>query len=148
MNTPSLRGDDGTLVAVYRTERLLLVDADAASLQATRRMLSRWPDQRSATSGHLAIRMAWASEPDLIVIDIDMPRQAGLQLFLELQADARLCRIPVILLSSLRDDALEAITRLGGAADLLPKPLDAALLVSRVAAALSRMPARGRELAA
>jgi CheY-like chemotaxis protein len=48
---------------------------------------------------------ARASRPDLIVLDLGLPGKNGWEILAELKADPALCTIPIILLSTLPDEA-------------------------------------------
>lgn len=43
---------------------------------------------------------AQAPRPDLILLDLNMPRKGGLEVLREIKADAALCAIPVVVLST------------------------------------------------
>ncbi|MEP6875473.1 MAG: response regulator, partial [Burkholderiales bacterium] len=60
-----------------REVRLLLVDDDPSAIQLMGRMLAQYPNQRFATSGQAALRLAREATPDLIVLDVDMPGMTG-----------------------------------------------------------------------
>jgi len=53
---------------------------------------------------------ARAPRPDLILLDLNMPRNSGLEVLAELKADASLCSIPVVILTTSRaeDDVARA----------------------------------------
>lgn len=101
------------------------------------RILSQYPNQRFATSGEAALRLAREATPDLIVMDVDMPGMTGLDVCEALRADPALSRVPVILATS--HDAttlLQVAAFQRGATDFLTKPLIAAQLTARVRAHL------------
>ena len=116
--------------------QLLLVDDDQGVIQVMSRMLSQYPDQRFATSGEVALRLARESAPDLILLDADMPGMSGLDLCRALKADPALERIPVIFVTSYDVPELEVEALRLGASDYVAKPLVAAQLTSRVRAQL------------
>jgi DNA-binding response OmpR family regulator len=74
--------------------------------------------------------------PDLVVLDISMPRLNGLDLVRELRASGD--AVPIIFLTS-RDEELDRVLGLElGADDYLPKPFSLRELVARVRAVLRR----------
>ena len=80
-------------------------------------------------NGHDAL--AWLREhpaPDLILLDLMMPRMNGEQLFAELKKDEALARIPVVVLSAVDDE--DQRKRVPGAAAYLRKPINIADLLS------------------
>ncbi len=75
-------------------------------------------------------------EPDLLILDIMMPKVDGLQLLEQIKADERWTDLPVLMISSMPPE--EATVRsLGlGAADFVPKPFRVKELLARIEAQL------------
>ncbi|MEO6276796.1 response regulator [Roseateles sp.] len=120
-----------------REVRLLLVDDDPSAIQVMARMLSQYPDQRFATSGQAALRLARELTPDLIVLDVDMPGMTGLDVCEALKADPVLADVPVIFATSNDPTAVMQETAFRkGASDFVTKPLIAVQLTARVRAHL------------
>jgi len=120
-----------------REVRLLLVDDDPSEIHVMARMLSQYPDQRFATSGQAALRLAHELTPDLIVLDVDMPGMTGLDVCEALKADPVLARVPIIFATSHDPTTLLQVTAFQkGASDFVTKPLIAAQLTARVRAHL------------
>ena len=119
-----------------RDVSLLLVDDDPSAIQLMSRMLAQYPDQRFATSGEDALRLARESTPDLIVLDAEMPGMTGFDVCDILKADPVLAPVPVIFATSL-DTTSHQLSALGqGAADFITKPLVGSQLTARVRAHL------------
>ncbi len=116
--------------------QLLLVDDDASAIQVMSRMLAQFPNQRFATSGPEALRLARESTPDLILLDADMAGMTGLDICQALKADPALAQVPVIFVTSHRAPLLEVAVLDLGAVDFVSKPLNASQLTSRVRAQL------------
>ena len=57
----------------------------------------------SATDGERGLQAAREEKPDLICLDIMMPRRSGISLFVTIRTDSDLCRIPVIFISAFND---------------------------------------------
>jgi PAS domain S-box-containing protein len=119
-----------------RVAQLLLVDDDPAAIQLMSRMLAQYPDQRFATSGEVALRLAHEAPPDLILLDADMPSMSGFEVCQAMKLDPALTCIPVIFATSHDTPALELAAFQSGAADFVSKPLVASRLTSRVRAQL------------
>ena len=120
-----------------REVRLLLVDDDPSAIKVMARMLSQYPDQRFATSGQAALRLARELTPDLIVLDVDMPGMTGLDVCETLKADPVLTDVPVIFATSHDPTTLLQVTAFRkGASDFVTKPLIAGQLTARVGAHL------------
>ena len=92
-----------------REVRLLLVDDDPSAIQLMGRMLSQYPDQRFATSGEAALRMAREVTPDH-VLDVDMPGMSGLDVCEALKADPALASVPVVFATSHDPSTLLQVT--------------------------------------
>lgn len=85
-----------------------------------------------------ALAAARRKEPQLIISDIEMPGQSGLDLLRELRADRTLRRVPVIVVSGFGSRA-QVRTGMGlGADDYIPKPFTREELVHSVQARLER----------
>jgi diguanylate cyclase (GGDEF)-like protein len=82
------------------------------------------------------MRKALTLQPDLILLDVDMPGVSGFELCQRLKADPRTSAIPIIFLTG----AVAVATKVKGfdlgAVDYVTKPFDAAELRARVRAAL------------
>ncbi len=99
-------------------------------------MLAHYPEQRFATSGEMALRLARQTPPDLILLDLDMPGMSGLDVCKALKSDPALAQVPVIFATSHTTTALEIVALQTGAADFVTKPLVAAQVTARVRAQL------------
>jgi CheY-like chemotaxis protein len=91
-----------------------------------------------AGNGAEGLAMLRSQGADLVVSDLAMPQLDGMGLLKALKADARLARIPVVLISASTERArLEQAMELG-AADYILKPFSPADLRSRLEALLRR----------
>lgn len=84
-------------------------------------------------------------KPDLVILDIDMPRYDGLQICRAMRTNPRFEDIPIIFLSSQSDSAVRQHAFVVGGDDYLEKPVNAQELRIRVVSRLRRARA-GREL--
>jgi DNA-binding response OmpR family regulator len=90
----------------------------------------------TATDGAAALAAARATTPDLVVLDVSMPRMSGLEVCRELRADAATAKVPVLLLTARAQEAdIEAGFDVG-ADDYVVKPFSPRELVARIAAIL------------
>lgn len=76
-------------------------------------------------------------QPEVILLDINMPGGTGVEALRKLKASARTMLIPVVVLSGSLDPAMPAVMRDLGAADYLPKPAQ----IPQVLEALERVAA-------
>lgn len=74
----------------------------------------------AAASGEQGLRMAREFRPNIITVDLLMPRMDGWQFIRELKCDPQLCHIPVVVVSVI---ASESRGRILGAVDVLQKPV-------------------------
>ena len=91
-----------------------------------------------ASTGQEALALIDAQAPDLLVLDLIMPKQGGLEVLKVLRSRSATAALPVLVLTALDD---EANTRAGfelGATDYLIKPFSIPQLAARVRACLSR----------
>lgn len=91
---------------------------------------------REAADGVEALELIKLSEPDLILLDISMPRMDGLTLCRILKSDRRLRLIPIVLLTAQVDRDTRIAGRTAGADDFLTKPFDAEEVLVRSAVLL------------
>lgn len=87
----------------------------------------------NATQG---LERAMDTQPDLILLDVNMPGTDGMTLCRQLKADQALEHIPVIFLTGALDTATKVKAFDLGAVDYVTKPFDAVELKARVRAAL------------
>ncbi len=89
-----------------------------------------------AEDGEQAVAMTFREMPDLILLDIMMPKKDGYEVCLELKKDSRTANIPIIFLSakSQTEDKIKGLD-LGGA-DYVTKPFDRGEVLARVRAQL------------
>ncbi|MEW5771248.1 MAG: ATP-binding protein [Pseudomonadota bacterium] len=78
----------------------------------------------TAHTPELGIELARAKQPDLILLDINMPRMNGYEVLKTFQADAGLCRVPVIALTAEARSSEVARGKAAGFSEYLTKPLD------------------------
>lgn len=91
-----------------------------------------------AADGAEALELARLERPDLIVLDVMMPRMDGLEALGKLRDDPRTSHLPVLMLTA-RAQRQDTITGLDlGADDYVTKPFDQEELLARIRAALRR----------
>jgi CheY-like chemotaxis protein len=91
-----------------------------------------------AADGAEAIERAATAKPDLILMDLSLPRLDGWEATRRMKADPALAHIPVIVVSAHAMRGDEERARACGIDDFLTKPIDEALLFEKVARHLGR----------
>jgi len=121
---------------------ILIVDDNAESLRLLSAMLSAAGYKtRPAPSGELALRALETIEPDLILLDIRMPRMDGYEVCRRLKQDERTRHIPVLFISGLSETEDKVKGFGAGAVDYIIKPFQEEEILARVKThvTLSRM---------
>ena len=113
--------------------RILIVDDEPMNLDILQTRLSvHGYEILTATNGEEALAVATAQQPDLILLDIMMPKIDGIDVCRRLKADASLPFMPIILVTA-KADSKDVVAGLeAGAEEYLTKPIDQAALVARV----------------
>ncbi|MBV9080926.1 MAG: response regulator [Elusimicrobia bacterium] len=118
--------------------KVLIIDDEPSNRRLARRALEPLGFQiEEAADGVEGLEAVRRDRPDLILLDVRMPRMNGYEVCRALKDDEATRLIPIIILTSLDEitDKLEAIE--AGAADFLVKPFDVAELTTRVKALVS-----------
>ena len=88
----------------------------------------------TARDGQEALTKALDLQPDVVLLDVLMPRIDGYTVCARLRADRRGATIPVILLTANFISADQEVARRAGADDFVVKPFDPCELMARVKA--------------
>jgi len=122
--------------------RVLVVEDDEAIADVLRRSLrAEGHEVKSAGDGAEALTAAEQFTPDLVVLDLGLPRLDGIEVLRRLRADGS--DVPVLILTA-RTETENRVEGLDtGADDYLPKPFERAELLARIRALLRRRPPRG-----
>jgi class 3 adenylate cyclase len=118
---------------MHEPPRILVVDDNEANLDiAKMRLESQGYDVITAVDGEDALKCVSEGRPDLVLLDIMMPKMDGIEVTRRLKGDASLPFIPIILVTA-KADAKDVVAGLeAGGDDYLTKPFDHASLVARV----------------
>lgn len=124
--------------------RVLVVDDDEAIRALLRfKLEERWYYVMEAADGEEALEIARSRQPDIILLDIEMPGLDGYQVLKQLKKDPELRPIPVILVT-VRDQPRDIVLGLElGAVDHVSKPFDFNVLFARIRAHLREAYERG-----
>lgn len=92
----------------------------------------------TAEDGKEGIEVALEHSPDLVLLDIMMPKMDGLEVVERMKEDENLKRIPVIFLTARGDEKTEVEGLNRGGDDYITKPISTTKLISRIKAVLRR----------
>jgi len=112
---------------------ILIVEDNPASLEIlSARLSANKYDILTATDGQAGLQLATKRHPDLILLDIMMPKMDGIEVCRRIRADDSLPFMPIIMVTA-KADSKDVIAGLeAGGDEYLTKPVDHAALVARV----------------
>jgi DNA-binding response OmpR family regulator len=105
-----------------RRKTILICDDEPALRELIRASMDDGYEFAEASDGILALELAREVSPDLVILDLMLPRLSGLEVLARLNEDARLKDVPVLVITAwneTREDVLAA-----GADDFVSKPFD------------------------
>lgn len=116
----------------------ILVVEDQPDIQMTLRLSLEVDgyDVSLASDAAEAIAALDRSTPDLMLLDITLPRTSGWELLTKLRADPRFESLPVVVLTALPGEQVAARAAEHGATGWLAKPFDVVQLAEAVRGAL------------
>jgi CheY-like chemotaxis protein len=123
-----------------KTVKILVVDDIPLNVLLVKKMLQPLGfDTSEAEDGVVAMEKIGADKPDLILLDLMMPRMDGFEVLRRLRASDDTKSIPVIILSALNsnDDVAKGISM--GAEDYITKPIIMDRLQSSVIKQLNKL---------
>gem|GEM_PF-216879 len=118
--------------------KILVVDDKPNNLRFLSKILAKQGYQvQRAISGQLALNAVNAAAPDLILLDIMMPKMDGYEVCQRLKAQPETCEIPIIFLSALHDTADKVRGFRVGGVDYITKPFQIAEVLARIESQLT-----------
>src|SRR5215472_11273418 len=113
--------------------RVLVVDDVEANVKLLEAKLSsEYFDVLTAYNGQSALQIAERELPDVILLDVMMPRMDGFEVCRQLKANRRTVDTPVVMVTALSDAANRVRGLEAGADDFLTKPVNDIALFARV----------------
>ncbi len=113
--------------------RILIADDNPENLNIFQaRLAAHGYEILTAADGEEALAIARGKQPDLILLDVMMPKMDGIETCRHLKADPSLPFVPIIMVTA-KTGSRDVVAGLeAGADEYLPKPVDHAALVARV----------------
>src|SRR5262249_1796045 len=130
---PGASRQDPRVRAVRTPPRILIADDNAMNLDILQtRLEAHGYEIVTATDGEAALAAAREQQPDLILLDVMMPKADGFEVCRRLRGNPALPFMPIILVTA-RTDPKDIVAGLeAGGDEYLTKPVDQAALVARV----------------
>src|SRR5207249_10874290 len=124
--------------------RILVVDDDPQIRRVLRTaLIAQGYEVADARNGEEAVEKLHDEKPDLVILDMNMPRMNGLETCRSIRTTSE---VPIIMLT-VRDAESDKVGALdAGADDYMTKPFSSRELLSRVSAALRRSPQLAGEM--
>ena len=86
------------------TAKILIADDEQPCIDFVRETFADDPyEVISAMDGEEALALAREQKPDVIILDVQMPKKSGFDVFTELRADENLRSVPVIMLTAIAE---------------------------------------------
>jgi two-component system cell cycle response regulator DivK len=104
-------------------KRILHIEDNPFNRKIVRDLLARTSyELAEASDGMQGLELARAAPPDLVLMDIQLPRMSGLEVTRELRADPRTARVPIIVITSFALSGDEQKAKEAGASGYVTKP--------------------------
>jgi two-component system, OmpR family, alkaline phosphatase synthesis response regulator PhoP len=120
-------------------QRILIVDDDREILRLVRSYLEQAGYMTLvAGDGETALQSVRSERPDLILLDLTLPKRSGWEITRIIRSDETLAGIPIIMLTARVEDVDKILGLELGADDYITKPFNLREVVARVNALLRR----------
>jgi phosphate regulon transcriptional regulator PhoB len=121
-------------------KKLLVIEDDKDIVELVRYNLEKEGYSVTASSdGASGLAQLRKSPPDLLLLDLMLPKLSGLEVCKEIRRDAALNRLPILMVTARSEEADRVVGLELGADDYVTKPFSPRELVARVKALLRRV---------
>jgi DNA-binding response OmpR family regulator len=118
---------------------LVIEDEPLLSEMITKSLKLEGYQVESAVTGEDGLKKVRELNPDLVLLDVLLPKIDGWEVLTRLRDDSKTRDLPIIMLTALADERSKVQGLRGGADDYVTKPFSALELMARVEAILKRM---------
>lgn len=116
-----------------KKKKILLVDDSNTILMMEKMFLRNDPYELvTASNGEEAVQKAVALKPDLILLDVVMPKMSGFEALRAIRADAQTSAIPVVMVTTRGEATNVEAGWSNGCTDYVTKPINAVELLTKV----------------
>lgn len=121
------------------TKHIIVVEDEADLAELVAFNLERAGYQvRVARDGEAALRLIDSAPPDLVVLDLMIPKVSGLEVARQVRTSPRTSGIPILMLTAKAEELDQVAGLRAGADDYVTKPFSMKVLLARVEAVLRR----------
>lgn len=114
-------------------KKILLVDDSATILMMERTILMRGPyDVVTASNGEQGVAKALSEKPDLILMDVIMPRMNGFEACRRIREEAGTRATPIIMVTTRGEETNVEMGFQAGCSDYVTKPINAVELMTKL----------------
>ncbi len=114
-------------------KKILIIDDSLTVVKSLAKILRRAKLKPiECTDAEKALSLAKEKNPDLILLDLVMPKMDGLEILKQLRALARFHSVPVVMLTATKDEEKVIAALEAGADDYVTKPFQKAILLARI----------------
>lgn len=126
--------DYGDLYEALRNATVMMIDDEETTIDVLQAFLESEGYKRfvTTTESSRAMEMIANENPDVLLLDLHMPRVTGFEILTLMRSDARFRHTPVIVLTSATDSDTKLKALQLGASDFLAKPVDPSELALRL----------------
>jgi phosphate regulon transcriptional regulator PhoB len=124
----------------YSMKRILIIEDDKDIVELVRYNLEKESYRvAAAEDGITGLAQLRKTPPDLVILDLMLPKLPGLEICKEIRRDTDLHRLPILMLTARGEEADRVVGLEMGADDYVTKPFSPRELVARVKALLRRV---------
>jgi len=114
-------------------KKILIVEDEPEMVQRLKRRLEANDyEVMEAYDGEAGLELAKTKSPDLILLDLMLPKVDGHKVCALLKADSRYNKIPILIFTALAQDSDQEMAKEAGADAYITKPFKAEVLLAKI----------------